>query len=110
MVRHLLAVALLVSCVVTTGFVFGFAQDAEPGRKIVSKVDPHYPQLARDMRLSGNVRVEALVAPNGKVKLVEIKGGHPVLAQAAADAVSRWKWEPAKNDSREPIELRFLPQ
>jgi TonB family protein len=61
------------------------------------------------MHISGNVKVEAVVAPNGKVKLVEIKGGHPVLAQAAADAVSRWKWEPADHESREPVEVKFVP-
>lgn len=109
MARHVLALVLLVSCAVSAGFVFGFAQDAEPARKIVTKVSPQYPALAREMRISGNVRVEALVAPNGKVRLVEIKGGHPVLAQAAADAVNRWKWEPAKNETREPVELKFLP-
>jgi len=87
----------------------GSAQEAEAARKVVSKVSPLYPALAREMRISGNVKVEAVVAPNGKVKLVEIKGGHPVLAQAAADAVSKWKWEPGSRESRELVELKFLP-
>ena len=108
MARHILAPVLLVSCVVSAGFVLGFAQDAEPARKVVAKVSPQYPPLARQTHLGGSVRVEALVAPDGKVRSVEIKGGHPILAQAAADAVTKWKWEAAKNESREPVELKFL--
>jgi TonB family protein len=85
------------------------AQDSMSSRKVVNKVQPTYPPLARDMRISGNVKVEAVVSPNGTVKTVDIKGGHPVLAQAAADAVAKWKWEPAKSESREPVELKFMP-
>lgn len=91
------------------GAHFGFAQDAETPRKVVNKVLPQYPAWARELRVSGTVRVEAVVTPSGKVKLVEIKGGHPVLAQAAVDAVSKWKWEPASHESRESVELKFLP-
>jgi len=101
---------LLLCCIVMVGGYPGLAQDAESARKIVSKVTPQYPRLARDMRISGNVKVEAVVTPSGKVKLVEIKGGHPLLAQAAADAVSMWKWEPASRESREPVEVKFLPE
>jgi len=110
MVRHVPTLMLLLCCIVTVGGYPGFAQDAANGRKVVSKVTPQYPTLARDMRISGNVRVEAVVTPSGKVKLVEVKGGHPLLAQAAADAVSRWKWEPASQESRERVELKFLPE
>ena len=106
---RVLAFMLLVSCIVLVGAVFGSAQDAEAGRKLVSKVPPQYPAMAREMRISGNVRLEAVVAPDGKVKSMDIKGGHPILVQAAEDAVSKWKWEPARNESREPIELKFIP-
>jgi TonB family protein len=110
MARHILTLMLLLSCTVAAGGRLGFAQDAETARKVVSKVNPPYPSLARQMHISGNVRLEAVVSSNGKVRLVEIKGGHPVLAQAAVDAVSKWKWEPASQESRESVELRFLPQ
>ena len=39
------------------------------------------------MLIQGNVRVTAVVAPNGRVKSIEVKGGHPTLAQAAQLAV-----------------------
>jgi len=50
------------------------------------------------------------VQPNGVVKSVEVKGGHPVLVRAAQDAIYKWKWAPATHETREPIEVRFDPQ
>ena len=44
------------------------------------------------------------------MKSVEIKGGNPVLAEAAAQAVTKWKWEPASHETQEPVELNFKPQ
>ena len=59
------------------------------------------------MALSGVVRLDVIVAPDGTVKAANIKGGHPVLAQAAVNAVRRWKWEPAPHESTEAIEVSF---
>jgi len=70
------------------------AQDNFSKRRVVEQVVPVYPQLARNLALEGVVKVDALVAPDGTVKTVEIKAGHPVLVQAAANAVRRWKWNP----------------
>ncbi len=83
------------------------AQDG--GRKVVSRVVPKYPSLARTMNLQGVVRADVLVAPNGSVKLVEVKGGHPLLAQAAQTALREWKWEPAPRETHESVEIRFSP-
>jgi TonB family protein len=86
------------------------AQDQpEAKRKIVSKVLPVYPELARKMQISGTVRVEAVVAPNGKLKFTTVIGGSPVLAMAAVDAIEKWKWAPAPQESKELIELNFHP-
>jgi hypothetical protein len=43
------------------------------------------------------------------VKAVDVKGGHPVLAQAAMNAVLRWRWEAATHESHEVVELKFSP-
>jgi len=85
------------------------AEKPETERRVVSRVTPSYPDIARSMHLSGVVKVEAVVASNGTVKSVAIKGGHPVLVQAAANAVSKWKWAPASHETKEPIEVRFNP-
>ena len=84
-------------------------QDQTSSRKVLTRVEPEYPRLARSMHLGGTVKVEALVAPNGTVRTVSIRGGPPVLTTAAADAVRRWKWAPAAHESYEPVELKFKP-
>jgi len=79
-------------------------------RRLLSQAAPAYPKLARRMSLHGVVKLDALVAPDGTVKAVEVKGGHPVLAPAAVDAVRRWKWESAPQQSHEVVEVKFSPQ
>lgn len=87
-----------------------FAQDEpESKRKITSRVMPDYPDMARRMNIRGVVKVDVMVGSNGMVKTVDIKGGHPVLAQAAVNAVRKWRWEPSSHDTHEPIEVKFDP-
>ena len=83
------------------------AQDSVTKRRVVEQVAPVYPELARNLALEGVVRVDALVAPDGTVRTVEIKAGHPVLVQAAANAVRRWRWEPAAHESHEIVQVKF---
>ena len=61
------------------------------------------------MNIQGSVKVEVVVAANGTVKSVAIKGGHPLLAQAAQNAIREWKWEPSPRETVEPIEIKFKP-
>ena len=86
------------------------SDQSESTRKVLNKVTPRYPELARTMSLKGLVKVEAVVAPNGTVKSVETKGGHPVLVQAAQNAIRQWKYEPSSHETREAIEIQFTPQ
>lgn len=87
-----------------------FSQEESDGkRKVTNKVTPDYPDMARRMSLRGVVKVDAVVGSNGVVKTVEIKGGHPVLAQAAVNAVRKWRWEPSAHDTKEPVEVKFEP-
>jgi TonB family protein len=86
------------------------AQEAsETIRKVITKVVPQYPLLARSMNIAGTVKVEVVVAPNPSAKSLEVKGGHPVLAASAQNAVRQWKWVPAAHETHESIELRFNP-
>jgi TonB family protein len=90
---------------------FLHSQDsAESHRKVISRVAPEYPSTARMLNLHGSVKLEALVEPNGTVKTAEVKGGHPVLVQAALNAVYKWKWEPATKDSHELVVVQFNPE
>jgi TonB family protein len=87
----------------------GAQETAEGNRKIVSKVMPQYPALLRSMNIQGNVRADVLVAPDGKVKSVEVTGGHPLLGQAAEAALRQWRWVPAAHESHETVDLIFKP-
>ena len=78
-------------------------------RKIVNEVPPSYPALAGKLNLSGAVKLLVTVAPNGTTKSVEIRGGHPVLVPAAESAIYKWRWAPAKDESKEVVEMRFQP-
>ncbi len=84
-------------------------EQPESKRKMIGKVVPIYPNLAQKMGISGSVKIEALVAPNGTVKSAGILGGHPVLAQAGMDAVRKCKWEPAAHETKEVVVLNFHP-
>lgn len=86
------------------------AQDAASGRRVLVKTPAIYPTLAHSMNIHGVVKVEAQVAPNGTVKNVEVKGGHPLLTQSAVTAVGHWRFEPASHETRELIEIRFDAQ
>lgn len=83
-------------------------QTSNEGRKLVRKVEPRYPDIARRMNLGGTVKVVATVAPDGNVKKVEPVGGSPILVEAAESAVSQWKFAPG-SESKETVELRFNP-
>jgi TonB family protein len=100
----------LLSVLTLAPATFAQQEQSESTRKILNRVNPQYPQMARTMNLKGNVKAEAVVEPNGVVKSVEVKGGHPVLVRAAQDAIYKWKWAPSSHETREPIEVKFDPQ
>jgi TonB family protein len=89
---------------------FAQQEQLEGNRRVVNKIMPSYPAIARTLNLKGSVRLEALVLPNGNIKTLEVKGGHPLLAQAAEYAIRKWKWEPAAHETIEPIEVKFDPR
>jgi TonB family protein len=80
---------------------------ANGARKVVVQVAPSYPELALRTNLHGAVRLIVLVGSDGRVKTTEIVGGNPVLAQAAVDAVHKWKFEAGPQPTKEIIELKF---
>lgn len=108
--KRLASAATLILCWLLITMTAAAQQPGGSGRKLVNRVVPVYPPLARTMNIRGTVRLDATVLANGTVKTVELKGGHPVLAQAAENAIRKWKWEPATRESREPIEFHFDPE
>jgi len=108
--RHALILAFIFCfCFGLAGLAQGQQSSNESGRKLLRKVEPHYPDIARKMNLGGTVKVVAVVAPDGKVTKVEPLGGSPILVEAAQSAVTQWKYAPASGESKEPVELHFTP-
>jgi TonB family protein len=77
------------------------------GRKVKSSVKPIYPDVARQMHITGTVRLEATVAPDGKVRDARVVGGSPMLAQEATNAVKKWKYEEAPKETVEVVEVVY---
>lgn len=85
-------------------------EQGEITRKVKSKVAPAYPDIARRMSISGVVKLVVVVAPNGAVKSTKVLGGHPLLVNAAEDAVKKWKFEAAPEESSGVVEFTFKPE
>jgi TonB family protein len=57
-------------------------------------VRPTYPVLARETHIEGRVSLACIIGRDGLIKRIEVKEGHPLLIQAATEAVSQWKFRP----------------
>jgi TonB family protein len=108
---HILAAVIAISLgVMVSSPPFSLAQEQPEGRRaIVDRVAPVYPDLARRAQIHGTVRVGVVVTPSGKAKFTQVIGGNPLLAKAAIDAIEKWKWAPAPQETKELIELNFHP-
>lgn len=62
--------------------------------ELISRREPEYPKLARQMGIRGTVELVATIGPDGRVKNVQVIHGHPLLTKAATDAVMQWVYRP----------------
>ena len=72
--------------------------------KIISMPHPAYPPLARQTRISGTVRLHAIIGKDGTVQSLTLESGHPLLVQAALDAVRQWRYKPYMLNGQ-PVEV-----
>jgi TonB family protein len=79
----------------------------ERSRLISSRVPPEYPRLAMSLNLTGAVQLQAVVRADGTVKQVKVIGGHPVLAEAAAAALMKWRFEAGAKETTESVKINF---
>ena len=85
-----------------------FTQSTEDvKRKVKAKVAPVYPELARRMNVTGRVKIEVIITPEGRVKNTRAVGGHPLLVQACLDAVKEWKFVASPEESTQVVEFEF---
>jgi protein TonB len=71
---------------------------------LVNRVQPVYPPLARQTRISGTVKLHAIIGKNGAVEQLQVVSGHPLLVQSALDAVKQWRYQPTLLNG-EPVEV-----
>jgi TonB family protein len=112
--QRLLMLSLLSMAILTPDFapMLRAQQESareEGSRKVLNRIEPVYPDLARRMKISGAVKIQAVVAPNGTVKDISVVGGHPLLANAVIDAVRKWRFETRPQATTETKEFRFDP-
>jgi protein TonB len=78
-------------------------------RKVKTKIAPEYPQLARQMHIAGMVKIQVTVAANGTIKNTRVVGGHPLLVNAALDAIKKWRFETSSEETTGILEFHFDP-
>ncbi len=76
-------------------------------RAVKTRVNPLYPEIAKRMKITGAVKMEVTVAPDGKVTAVKTVEGNRMLSQAAEDAVHKWKFVPGDAEEIVTVDINF---
>jgi TonB family protein len=111
LLRLLQMISLSLSCILLWSILAAPAASTQASqtqantRKLKLSSPPEYPELARKMNIQGVARVLLTVTNDGRVVGIKELGGNPVLVAALAQAVKKWKYEPADHESE--IEVRF---
>lgn len=108
-------VVFVLSMVALCGLWSGVARAAQTyetsgeERKVISRVDPEYPDAMKRLYIGGVVRVEVQVAPNGTVKSTKLLGGSPILGQSTMKAIKQWKYAAAATETVLTVKVEFDP-
>jgi protein TonB len=79
--------------------------------QLLTSTRPIYPAFAKTQRVSGDVRIDALIDVTGRVTTMKVVSGPAMLHQAAMDALRLWKYQPASLDGKAvPIHLTVTIQ
>ena len=76
-------------------------------RKVKTRATPDYPVLAKQMNVTGKVKIEATISPDGRVTATHVVGGSPILVSSAVDALKKWRYEPGPKETTEIVEFNF---
>src|SRR6187549_1349831 len=106
-VKRLLACVGLVAVAIGGRPPAAGAASGEAPRAVTKRVTPEYPEVARKVHAAGKVKLSVVVTSEGKVKRVDVIGGHPLLVVAASDAAKQWLFAPASKESSEPLVFDF---
>lgn len=97
----ILVVFTLLSCGLVSPVASQMREQTFSQRKVVTRVEPEYPETLKRLFIGGIVRVEVVVEPDGAVDKVQLLGGSPILGQSAMKAIKQWKY--ARSAAREKL-------
>jgi TonB family protein len=78
-------------------------------RRLITRVEPQYPETLRQLNIGGTVRLLLTIAPKGNVQNVDVLGGNPILAESAAAAAKQWIYSPSSSRTTTEITIPFDP-
>ena len=79
-----------------------------PDRKLVSRVEPEYPETLQRLQIGGTVRLVVTIFPKGSVDGVQLLGGNPILAESAIKAVKQWVYAPGPSRTITEVIIPFV--
>jgi|SRR5271168_422061 len=107
-------IALAWLLITSLSFMGASVPDTQPKRirvsaklmseKLKYRVEPIYPEAAREYNIEGTVKLSAVIGTDGSVRSLVLQSGHPLLVAAALNAVKQWRYEPMFLDG-EPVEV-----
>ncbi len=107
--RFLLTLSPLVMTVLlgAVPFVAQTQEQSTKERRLITRVEPEYPETLKRLYIGGVVRVEVEVEPNGVVKSTKLLGGSPILGQSTMKAIKQWRYAPAASDETLTVKVEF---
>jgi protein TonB len=78
--------------------------ESASAKHLLTKVEADYPPHAKSRGLEGDVTFQVVVGEDGKVKQIHLRRGDPSLIEAAAKALSKWRYRTIKSDGK-PVEV-----
>jgi periplasmic protein TonB len=72
--------------------------------KLIRQPKPSYPPLAKQARVQGTVRFNAVIGKDGTIQNLTLVSGHPLLVPSAQEAVRQWVYQPTLLNN-EPVEV-----
>jgi protein TonB len=72
--------------------------------RLVNQPKPSYPPLARQARIQGVVRFNAVIGRDGSIQNLTLVSGHPLLVPSATEAVRQWRYQPTLLNG-DPVEV-----
>jgi TonB family protein len=78
-------------------------------RKVMTRVEPEYPETLKRLYIGGIVRLQVVVSATGSVENVQLVGGNPILGQSALKAIKQWKFAPGSGKTTFIVPLTFDP-